>query len=114
MGRDLVETAVRLVELAALKAGDRRLELVSGGLLRLFALIPPVAEAARREDDQRRAGHDQVLVFLPEFRRLVAPDLLVDFLKDIGHYRGDLSQRHGESERQGRLRARWRVRVANE
>jgi hypothetical protein len=54
------------------------------------------------------------LVFLPEFRRFVAPDFLVNFLKDVAHFdarptpsaspgvrriRAGLSQREGECER---------------
>ena len=84
-GGDLVETGFRLVELAALERRERLLELVSGRLLGPFALILPIAKAGRGEHDQRRAGEDEVLVFLPEFRRLVAPDFLVNFVKDIAH-----------------------------
>jgi hypothetical protein len=62
----------------------------------------PIAKAGRGEHDQHCGGQDLVLVFFPEFRRFVAPDFLVNFLKDVAHYGRGLSQRHGESERHGR------------
>ena len=91
LGGDLGEAAERLVRLARVEGRDRRLELVARRLRGLFLLVLPVAEAGRREHDQHRPGDDEVLVFLPELRRLVAPDLLVDFLKDIRHFRIDAS-----------------------
>src|SRR5580704_5451187 len=107
LGRDLVETGLGFVELAALKRGQRLLELVAGRLRRPFALILPIAKAGRGKHDQHGGGQDLILVFLPEFRRLVAPDFLVNFLKDVAHYRGGLSQRLSESEH-WRGAARWR------
>ena len=85
LGRDLVETRFRLVELAALERRERLLKLIPSGLLRPFALILPIAKPGRGEHDKRSAGQDQVLVFLPELRRLVAPDFLVNFVKDVAH-----------------------------
>ena len=40
-------------------------------------------------------GQDLILVFLPEFRRLVAR--IVNFLKDVAHSERGLSQRARES-----------------
>src|SRR4029077_14402703 len=114
LGCDLVETRLGFVELAGFERGQGLLELVAGRLRGLFALILPIAKARRSEHDHHGGGQDLILVFLPEFRRLVASDFLVNFLKDVAHYRGGLSQRRGESERQGRLRARWRAPVASE
>ena len=104
LSRDLVEAGLGLVGLAALKRGQRLLELVAGRLRRPFALILPIAKTGRGKHDQHGGGQDLILVFLPEFRRLVAPDFLVNFLKDVAHYARGLSQRLSESERRGRRR----------
>src|SRR6202453_892450 len=97
--RDLVETGFCLLGLAGFERGQRLLELVAGRLRGPFALILPIAKTRRGEHDQHGGGQDLVLVFLPEFRRLVAPDFLVNFLKDVAHCARGLSQRPGESER---------------
>src|SRR6202046_5736658 len=118
LGGDLVETGLGFVELPALERGQRLLELVASRLRGSFALILPIAKAGRGEHDQHGGGQDLILVFLPEFRRLVAPDFLVNFLKDVAHYRGGLSQRARESERRGRrnrlaqeIGFRWSLRL---
>jgi hypothetical protein len=41
-------------------------------------------------------------IFFQEFRHLVAPDFLVNFLKDVAHYRRSLSQRLSEREQRRR------------
>ena len=102
LSRDLVETGLGFVGLAVFKRGQRLLELVAGRLRGLLPFILPITKAGRSEHDQHGGGQDLVLVFFPEFRRLVAPDFLVNFLKDVAHYARDLSQRLGESERGGR------------
>src|SRR5262249_21453344 len=61
----------------------------------------PIAKAGRGEHDEHGGGQDHVLVFLEEFRRFVAADLLVNFLKDVAHCGGALSQPQRESERAG-------------
>ena len=103
--RDLVETGFGLLGLAGFERGQRLLELVAGRLRRPFALILPIAKTCRGEHDQHGGGQDLVLVFLPEFRRLVAPDFLVNFLKDVAHCARGLSQRLSESEPQRALGA---------
>src|SRR6202011_4196842 len=79
------ESSLRFRMLALLAERDRRLE----GRTRLGGLpgLPPIvgAPARHREDDQDRRGDDVDLIALPQLLELLAPDFLVDFLKDIGH-----------------------------
>ena len=48
--------------------------------------VPLVAApAANRGDDEHAAGDDQAAIALPDLGQPLAPDFLVDLMKDIGH-----------------------------
>src|SRR5208283_1216456 len=104
--RELGEAPERLARLAGVEGGDRRLELLACRLSGPLLLILPVAESGRGEHDQQRRADDIVLVLLPQLRRLVAPDLLVDFLKDISHFVLDPQPARRFVARRRRIRAR--------
>ena len=68
-----------------IREGDCSFEAGIGGLSRLLAIGLVIAPGARRGDDQHGEDQDRRLIAPPKLSSLVAPDVFIDLMENIGH-----------------------------
>ena len=97
---DSVESGRCLLSLAFVGERDRGFKTGVRGFRRFLTVGLVIAPRAGRSDDQHGEDQDRRVIAPPKVRRLVAPDIFIDLMENIGHVRQTLdSARKNRADR---------------